>query len=217
MYSLTDSTDNVESVNEYTQVDGLWINDGAAIVTSADKVQAAFDNSEIHTIYLNSGKYVVDMYNGTADRESLTIIGTEGTQFAHSAPKYGQLQLNKFDRFTIRNCEILKREVGDKNWGMMVFGGSGKANGVYTVENCTFNGVGTQGIYINESASGTVYNIKNCTFDGDFGGEGAITIQDNDGANFTVNVAGCTFKNIPSTSHDIYLIYDNRDFTLNRL
>ena len=205
------------TVNGYTQVDGLWINNGTAIVTSAEKVQAAFDNREIHTIYLNSGKYVVDMYNGTAARESLTVIGTEGTQFAHSAANEGQLQLSKFDSFTIRNCEILKREVGNKNWGMMVFGGSGKANGVYTVENCTFNGVGTQGIYINEGASGAVYNIKNCTFDGDFGKEGAITIQDNVNVNFTVNVTECAFTNIPSTSHDIYLVYDNGDFTLNRL
>lgn len=91
----------------------------------------------------------------------------------------------------------------DKSWGMMVFSTGASADGVYTISNCTFNGVGTQGIYINETVSGAVYNIENCTFNGNFGSEGAITIQGNKDAKFTVNVgADCTFNNIPVTNHD---------------
>ena len=104
-----------------------------------------------------------------------------------------------------------------KGWGMLVYGSDNGyyTDGVYTIDNCTFNGKATQGIYINECNSGAVYNITNCTFKGDFGSEGAVTIQNNANVNFTVNVEGCTFNNIPSTSHDIYLKYDNSDCTLN--
>ena len=102
-----------------------------------------------------------------------------------------------------------------KAWGMIVFGGSGKANGVYTVRNCKFNGVNTQGIYINETASGATYNIEGCTFDGNFGTEGAITIQNNADVNHIVNIKNCTFSNIPNTSHKVYIIYDYNGWTLN--
>lgn len=191
------------------------IPNSAVIAANNEEFQRLLGNNEVDMIYLNAGKYVGDFYSGTAARQSLTIVGTTGTQFAHSATTGGQLQLSKFERFTIRNCEILLREVPKKDWGMMVFGESGKENGVYTVSNCTFNGVGTQGIYINEKKSGAVYNIENCTFNGDFGSEGAITIQDNDNVNFIVNVNGCAFNNIPSTSHEVCLIYGNGVFTLN--
>ena len=97
----------------------------------------------------------------------------------------------------------------------MVFGAFNKANGVCTLDNCTFNGVGTQGIYINESASGATYNILNCKFNGDFGTEGAVAIQNNSGVNHTVNVKGCTFSSIPSTSHEIYVKYAYTEWTLN--
>jgi hypothetical protein len=103
----------------------------------------------------------------------------------------------------------------NKSWGHLVFGASNNANGVYTISNCTFNGVGTQGIYINEQVSGATYNILNCTFNGDFGGEGAVTIQNNDGVNHTVNVTGCTFNDIPATSHEIYVLYAFNGWTLN--
>ena len=96
----------------------------------------------------------------------------------------------------------------DKSWGHLVFSSSDNAEGVYTVENCIFKGKGSQGIYINEDASGATYNILNCTFDGDFGNEGAITIQTNKDVNHIVNVKGCTFNNIPDTSHKIFMAKD---------
>ena len=198
---------NVEIEDEFS---------GVAYANNQEQLNAALQNDNTHTIMLGTGKYVANLYdsNLTPARKSLTIIGTEGTQFAHSAATNGQLRIEQFDNFTIRNCEILKREVSDKNWGMMVFS-TGKANGVYTIENCTFNGVGTQGIYINENNSGATYNIVNCTFDGDFGSsDGAITIQDNDNVNFTVNVTGCSFNNV-TNNRKICLIYGNNDFTLN--
>lgn len=186
---------------------------GNVYVNSQEELNTALANKNTHTIYLGAGKYVANLYDSslTPARESLTIIGSEGTQFAHSATKSGQLRIEQFDNFTIRNCEILKREVPDKNWGMMIFS-TGKANGVYTIENCTFKGVGTQGIYINENNSTATYNILNCTFDGDFGTEGAITIQTNKDVNHTVNVKGCTFNNIPETSHRIFLAKPSAGF-----
>ena len=101
----------------------------------------------------------------------------------------------------------------------MVFASSGNANGVYTISNCTFDGVGTQGIYINESTSGATYNVLNCTFNGDFGGEGAVTIQNNTNEDKTkdvehkVIVKGCKFNNIPSTkiSYHYELVGQNKD------
>jgi len=179
---------------------------GVVYVNNQEELNNALANVNTHTVMLGAGKYVPSLYNNDIPaRKSLTIIGSEGTQFAYTGSNYaGQLALAGFENFTIRNCEILKRE-NVKNWGMVVFGSSNNPNGVYTIENCTFNGVGTQGIYINEQASGATYNILNCTFDGDFGTEGAITIQTNKDVNHIVNVKGCTFNNIPDTSHRIFL------------
>ena len=179
---------------------------GVVYVNNQEELNNALANVNTHTVMLGAGKYVPSLYNNDIPaRKSLTIIGSEGTQFAYTGSNYaGQLALAGFENFTIRNCEILKRE-NVKDWGMVVFGSSNNPNGVYTIENCTFNGVGTQGIYINEQASGATYNILNCTFDGDFGTEGAITIQTNKDVNHTVNVKGCTFNNIPDTSHRIFL------------
>lgn len=191
---------------------------GVVNVESQEEFDDALANVETHTINLGAGTYVADIYNGTPGRKSLTIIGTEGTKFGHKATTGGQLRLDLFESFTIRNCEIMQRS-GVKTWGHIVFGSGTKANGVYTIENCKFNGVGTQGIYINENTTGATYNILNCTFDGDFGTEGAITIQTNKNVNHTVNVKGCTFNNIPDTSHRIFLAKSTAglfyDFTLN--
>lgn len=191
---------------------------GVVNVESQEEFDDALANAETHTINLGAGTYVADIYNGTPGRKSLTIIGTEGTKFGHKATTGGQLRLDLFENFTIRNCEIIQRS-GVKTWGHIVFGSGTKANGVYTIENCKFNGVGTQGIYINENTTGATYNILNCTFDGDFGTEGAITIQTNKNVNHTVNVKGCTFNNIPDTSHRIFLAKSTAgwfyDFTLN--
>lgn len=145
----------------------------------------------------------------------MTIIGAgaDKTQFAYTGTNYaGQFSLSGFDSITIRDCEVLKRE-NVKEWGMIVFGSSNNANGVYTFENCTFNGVGTTGIYINENVSGATYNILNCTFNGNFGSEGAISIQNNANVDHTVNVTGCTFNDV--TSHKIYVHYAYNGWTLN--
>ena len=171
---------------------------------------------EYSNIYLAAaGEYFVDLYD-IDYKETLTITGTEGVKFAHTADNYGQLRIEEIQNFTIRNCEILKRRVGNKNWGMMVFS-TGRPGGRYTIENCTFNGVGTQGIYINEKNSSAVYHIKNCTFNDDFGTEGAITISTHQGVNHTVNVIGCEFNNVPA-DHRIFLTKSTAifyDFTLN--
>ena len=177
---------------------------GVVYVNDQIAMNAALSDPNTHTIMLGAGEFVADIYNGTPARKSLTIIGSEGTKFGHTATTGGQLRLDLFDSFTIKNCEIIQRS-GVKTWGHIVFGSGNKANGVYTIENCTFNGVGTQGIYINENTTGATYNIKNCTFNGDFGTEGAITIQTNKDVNHIVNVEGCEFNNIPATSHRIYL------------
>jgi hypothetical protein len=100
-----------------------------------------------------------------------------------------------------------------KTWGMLVFGTDQTPVGVYTVSNCTFNGAGTQGIYINEGRPGAIYNIENCTFTGDFGSkDGAVTIENKRGVQFTVNVTGCTFN---TGSNEICYLYDDSAFTLN--
>ncbi len=191
---------------------------GVVYVETPEELVNVLKNVNTHTIYLGAGTFVADIYNGTPARKSLTIIGSEGTKFGHTATTGGQLRLDLFESFTIRNCEIIQRS-GVKTWGHIVFGSGNNANGVYTLENCTFKGVGTQGIYINENTTGATYNILNCTFDGDFGSEGAITIQTNKDVNHIVNVMGCTFNNIPDTSHRIFLAKSTAglfyDFTLN--
>jgi len=162
-------------------------------------------------VTLPDGEYSAELYSGSSiGISSLTIAGNGDTQV-----KFNNLQVmtSLFDELVIENCEIEK--MPDKSWGMCVFGGSGKANGVYTVKNCKFTGVSTQGIYINETASGATYNIEGCTFDGDFGTEGAITIQNNANVNHIVNIKNCTFSNIPNTSHKVYIIYDYNGWTLN--
>lgn len=192
---------------------GDWyvvISEAAVFAADNEAVEAALDNRAINTIYLEGKEYVIEMYTNFPAKESLTIVGTEGTKVAF---KNEQVQLERCKNFTIKNCEVL--HMATKKWGMLVFGSRKSSNGVVTLSNCTFNGVGTQGIYINEDMNGAVYNIENCTFNGNFGSEGAITIQDNKNVEFTVNVNGCAFNNIPSTSHEVCLIYGNDDFTLN--
>ena len=140
----------------------------------------------------------------------MTIIGAEGTQVEFGNQ---QVRMALFRNFTIENCEIL--HMANKSWGMLVFSTGDKANGVYTVKNCTFNGVGTQGIYINEDVSGATYNVLGCTFNGNFTcNDGAITIQNNAGVNTTVNVEDCKFEN-GFSGNKIYVLYNNNDMTLN--
>ena len=173
-----------------------------------EQLNAALANTSIKNIILGAGEFTANLYDGKVARESLTIAGTEGSKIKFADQ---QVLAYLFDNLTIKNCEIL--HMATKSWGMLVFD-SGKENGVYTVENCTFNGVQTQGIYLNEDTKAT-YHINNCKFNGDFGNEGAITIQNNAGVNCTVNVVGCEFNNIPETSHKIFVLYNNDDMTLN--
>ena len=177
-------------------------------VTDTTTLQDAI-NSGATEIALGAGEFTADLYVVPANR-NLTITG-QGANTKLNFKK-GQVRLELFDSLTITNC-TLGRMV-DKSWGQLVFASSTVAGGVYTISNCTFNGESTQGIFINQNVPAT-FNIENCTFNGDFGGEGAITIQNNDGVNITVNVTDCEFNNIPATSHEIYMIYAYNGFTLN--
>ena len=173
--------------------------DHSVAVATPEDINALIQNPDVTTVELGAGVYNIDLYN-LNEKRTLTINGTDGTKIEF---KNLQVRASQFDELVINNCEILR--MPNKSWGHLVFGSSDNAAGVYTISNCTFNGVGTQGIYINENTSGVTYNILNCTFNGDFGGEGAITIQTNQNVNHIVNVKGCTFNNIPDTSHRIFL------------
>ena len=185
-----------------------FIYNGAIVVSSSEALQAAV-NGGISNIVLAAGEYDVDLYVVSANR-NLTITGQGAATKLNF--KKGQVRLEQFDSLTISNCTIGR--MVDKSWGQLVFASSTQAGGVYTLSNCTFDGVGTQGIYINQSVAAT-FNIENCTFNGDFGSEGAITVQNNNGGDFTVNVTDCTFENIPETSHEIFVLYAYNGWTLN--
>lgn len=169
-------------------------------------------------LQLSAGEHIIDLYmtpeQSLSYDANLTIIGTKGTKVAFAD---GNVMIELVKKFTIKNCEIL--HMATKKWGMLVFSSGNKADGVYTIENCTFNGVGTQGIYINEDITGATYNITNCTFNGNFGEQGAITIETNKGVNHIVKVKGCEFNNVPA-DHRIFLTTDDQsrpisyDFTL---
>ena len=190
-YVVLPKTDNYDIV----------ITDPAQLING--EVLRDYDNI---LLQLSAGKYTIDLYMAASFDANLTIIGTKGTKVEFAEQ---QVMMALVKNFTIKNCEIL--HMATKTWGMLVFGGGNKADGVYTIENCTFNGVGTQGIYINEGITGATYNIINCTFNGDFGGEGAITIQTNKDVEHIVNVERCEFNNIPATSHRIFLApYDGK-------
>ncbi len=195
-----DSKDNQYDVNaEYPEV---------TVVSNSAELQAAI-NAGNTNIQLLSGEYEVDLYNIPAG-DSLTINGSgPDTKLAF---KNLQVRASQFQNLTISNCTI--ERMPDKNWGHLVFGSSTIPGGVYTISNCVFNGVGSQGIYINQDVAAT-FNIENCTFNGDFGSEGAITIQNNNGVDITVNVTGCTFNSIPAASHEIFVHYAYDGWTLN--
>jgi len=187
------------------------IADNAAETINLYNIREAADDMELdaaiaagaNEIILAGGDYTADLYS-VGDRDTLIITG----QGADTKLAFNNLQVraSQFKNLTIENCTI--ERMPNKNWGHLVFGSSNNADGVYTISNCIFNGVGSQGIYINENVSGATYNIENCVFDGNFGSEGAITIQNNENVNVNVNVNGCTFNNIPETSHNIYVHYN---------
>lgn len=192
-----------ESNGVYTVVFGVMVKDSAELnaAVAAGKTE----------IYLLPGEYTVDLYSTSIPHmDSLTINGCG----ADTKVKFGNLQarLALVDNLTINNCTI--ERMPDKAWGHLVFGSSNTAGGVYTISNCIFNGVGSQGIYINQDVEAT-FNIENCTFNGDFGTEGAITVQNNADVAITVNVTECEFNKIPETSHEIYVLYAYDGWKLN--
>lgn len=172
-----------------------------AVVSTNEELQAAVNDCK-EEIILTEGEFTVDLYNIVA-RDSLTITGQGAATKLNF--KNLQVRLSQFKSLTINNLEMGR--MLNKGWGQIVFGSSTEAGGVYTISECIFNGVGTQGIYINQTVDAT-FNVENCTFNGDFGREGAITIQDNP-VKFTVNVTDCEFNNIPETSHEIYTARNN--------
>ena len=183
--------------------------DIAPVVSDNAGLAAALQDTAIDEIFLTAGEFTADIYNITA-RDTLIITG----QGADTKLAFSNLQVraSQFKNLTIENCTI--ERMPNKAWGHLVFGSSYNANGVYTISNCIFNGVGSQGIFINETVSGATYNIENCVFNGDFGCEGAITIQNNADVNVNVNVNGCTFNNIPETSNEIFVHYENKGLNL---
>lgn len=207
-YNGYDCTINIDDVTYTWKNNALSSETGEYYASTASMLKAALD-AETSNINLMPGEYEIDFYS-INNRDELNIKGSNGAKVAFNNL---QVRASQFNTLTIENCEIMR--MPNKSWGHLVFGASNNANGVYTISNCTFNGVGTQGIYINELVSGATYNILNCTFNGDFGGEGAVTIQNNDGVNHTVNVTGCTFNDIPVTSHEIYVLYEFDGWTLN--
>jgi len=192
------------------KVGNKWVVVPQNAVIAADDatLDAAITEGE-STIYLMDGDYTADLYS-VAARDSLTIVGNgAATKLAFNNL---QVRASQFNKLTISNCTI--ERMPNKSWGHLVFGSSDQAGGVYSISNCIFNGVGTQGIYINQKVAAT-FNVENCTFNGDFGGEGAITIQNNENVDITVNVTGCAFNNIPENSHEIYILYKFAGWTLN--
>ena len=187
--------------------DGYWTVAPIPAIDNAADLKDALDAGN-KTIVLAAGYYEIDLYS-ISERDTLNIVG----QGAETEIAFNNLQVraSQFKNLTISNCTI--ERMPNKSWGHLVFGSSTQAGGVYTISNCVFNGVGSQGIYINQNVEAT-FNIENCTFNGDFGGEGAITIQNNDGVNVTVNVTGCSF-NVPTTSHEVYVLYAYNGWTLN--
>ena len=177
--------------------------DGIPYDTVADAIASGAEK-----VYLNDGEYTVDLYS-ISEHDSLTIIG----QGADTKLKFSNTQvlLSKFKKLTISNCTI--ERMPNKSWGHMVFASSDD-DGIYTISDCIFNGANTQGIYINQNVPAT-FNIENCTFDGNFGKEGAVTIQNNKNIAITVNVNGCAFNNIPGTSHGIFALYEHGGWNLN--
>ena len=200
------------NINDASLTNGYQIENGIAMVVTNNGLKTVLADNSVKEVKLSAGKFDIDL--GTAESTTLTIVGTGETEISlQNQGGQNSLSLGKFDEFTIRDCNIGKMLT--KNWGHLVFGASNNENGVYTISNCTFDGVGTQGIYINERVSGATYNIENCTFNGDFGSEGAITIQNNDNVEHNVNITGCIFNNIPGTSHKIFIHYAYDGFYLN--
>lgn len=177
--------------------------DFATKVTNNSELAAAISNPDVSTIILSAaGTYDITY---STNKNSLTIIGTEGVKIQFTG---GNVLASNYNQYTIHNCEILRMKL--KSWGMVVHGGNGKVNGVYTISNCVFNGVATQGIYYNETTSGVIYNVVACTFIGNFGNEGAVTIQNNkpaDGGKVIFNVFGCDFSNIDENSPKVSYHY----------
>lgn len=172
-------------------------------------------NAKSTVVVLAAGEFQPDLYPNAIANDTLTIVGAGADTKLRF--KSQQVRIDLFDELTISNCAIDRMYT--KNWGHLVFCASKTTGGVFTLSDCIFNGVGTQGIFINQDFKGAshtpaTFNVVNCVFNGDFGGEGAITVSNGDGANFTLNVTGCEFKNVPD-GHVIYVQYAYNGWTLN--
>ena len=178
---------------------------GAPITNDTDLQNAI--NSGATEIVLGAGEFTVDLYN-IAARDSLTITGQGAATKLNF--KHGQVRIELFNSFTISNCTIGR--MVDKSWGQLVFS-TGKDGGVYTVSNCIFNGESTQGIYMNPANGNEKYVIEGCTFTGDFGIEGAITVQNNSEIT-TLTVSDDNVFNVDDDSEELTIHYHKSNLTL---
>lgn len=188
---LASTNASITSVT-YVTADGVV---EAPIVRDTASLQAAI-NAKKEAVVLTEGVFRGINMESIGARDTLTIVGAgAGTTFQ----SYKNIALNQINKFAISNCTIEKNT--DK-WGLLVFSSSA-SNGVYTVSNCIFNSAtGDQCIYINQSVAAT-FNIENCTFNAaDNARDGVITIQNNPGVDFTINVTGCEFN---TNNREIYL------------
>ena len=77
---------------------------GVVYVETQEELVDVLANVNTHTIYLGAGTFVADIYNGTPARESLNIIGSEGTKVSFANQ---QVRMELFTNFKIENCEIM--------------------------------------------------------------------------------------------------------------
>jgi len=204
---LASTNDSITSVTYVTDAGVVE----APIVRDTDSLQAAI-NAKNSAVVLTKGAFVAALQSIPSNSRSLTIVGAGADttiQFDNN-----NVDLSRFDKLTISNCNI-GRMYKPSRWGHVTYSSSSSAGGVYTISDCIFNGVNTQGIYINQKYPAT-FNVVNCIFDGENGnfGEGVITIQNNEGIEFTLNVIGCEFKNITG-SPEITVKYAYDGWTLN--
>lgn len=197
--------------------------EGAMTVANTNELMVAYNENDVRTIVLVGGDFVLTgNLGGKTTRGELTIMGSKASKLTMN---HLQDDYVGCSHLTIKGCTILRRS--GHWWGFLNLGGKGKN---YTISNCYFTGYDQwddrwedgepnptdidpsregycQGIYIN-TQEGCVYNIEYCTFDGNFGGEGAITIQNNE-VKCGVNIRGCEFINRgDQTARNIYVHYN---------
>lgn len=196
---------------------------GAIYVETTDELHDAYyaQDEVKNIIVLGEGEFRFNARISEEEkfRDNLTILGSKKSKIIMEHPQESYIQCRNL---TIDGCTILRRT--GLYWGFLNLSAP---NTNYTISNCYFTGddrvpegysnenAYTTGIYINAEANSN-YHILNCTFDGDFGGEGPITIQNDDVENYVVNVYGCRFINRGEQSkRNIFVHYKNSAMTLN--